>query len=130
MIQAQILSMLRAADGRSGCPRYPCSVPGSTSIEDFLPALERAVRHAVPKPLALVLNYPSNPTAQVVDLDFYAAVVDFCKRQGIWILSDLAYAEIYFDGVGWVRLRTTLRSQYVRFRLRGTDLPDPQVRRK
>jgi alanine-synthesizing transaminase len=57
------------------------------------------VRHTVPKPLALVLNYPSNPTAQVVDLDFYAAVVDFCKREGIWILSDLAYAEIYFDGV-------------------------------
>ena len=74
-------------------------VPGSTSIEEFLPALERAVQHAVPKPLALVLNYPSNPTAQVVDLDFYAAIVDFCKRQGIWILSDLAYAEIYFDGV-------------------------------
>ncbi len=74
-------------------------VPGSTSIDEFLPALERAVRHAVPKPLALVLNYPSNPTAQVVDLDFYAAIVDFCKRQGIWILSDLAYAEIYFDGV-------------------------------
>src|SRR5260221_7746469 len=74
------------------------AVPGSTSLGEFLPALERAVQHAVPKPLALVLNYPSNPTAQVVDLAFYAAVVDFCKRQGIWILSDLAYAEIYFDG--------------------------------
>ena len=55
-------------------------VPGSTSLEEFLPALERAVRHTVPKPIALVLNYPSNPTAQVVDLDFYAAIVDFCKR--------------------------------------------------
>ena len=74
-------------------------VPGSTSLAEFLPALERAVKHAVPKPIALVLNYPSNPTAQVVDLDFYSAIVDFCKRQGIWILSDLAYAEIYFDGV-------------------------------
>jgi alanine-synthesizing transaminase len=74
-------------------------VPGSTSLEEFLPALERAVRHTVPKPIALVLNYPSNPTAQVVDLDFYGAIVDFCKRQGIWILSDLAYAEIYFDDV-------------------------------
>src|SRR6201990_1200180 len=73
-------------------------VPGAHSTTDFLAALERAVRHTVPKPIALVLNYPSNPTAQVVDLDFYAAVVDFCKRQGIWILSDLAYAEIYFDG--------------------------------
>src|SRR5262249_38388453 len=65
---------------------------------DFLPARERAVRNTVPKPIALVLNYPSNPTAQVVDLDFYGAVVDFCKRHHIWILSDLAYAEIYFDG--------------------------------
>src|SRR6266481_189715 len=74
------------------------AVPGSTSLREFLPALERAVQHAVPKPLALVLNYPSNPTAQVVDLEFYAAIVDFCKRHDIWILSDLAYAEIYFDG--------------------------------
>jgi alanine-synthesizing transaminase len=74
-------------------------VPGATSLAEFLPALERAVRYAVPKPIALVLNYPSNPTAQVVDLDFYAAIVEFCKREGIWILSDLAYAEIYFDGI-------------------------------
>ena len=73
-------------------------IPGAHSTAEFMASLERAVRHTVPKPIALVLNYPSNPTAQVVDLDFYAAVVDFCKRQGIWILSDLAYAEIYFDG--------------------------------
>ena len=73
-------------------------VPGSTSLAEFLPALERAVRHTVPKPIALVLNYPSNPTAQVVDLDFYSAIVEFCRRHNIWILSDLAYAEIYFDG--------------------------------
>src|SRR6516165_5887855 len=73
-------------------------VPGSTSLAEFLPALERAVRHTVPKPIALVLNYPSNPTAQVVHLDFYSAIVEFCRRQNIWILSDLAYAEIYFDG--------------------------------
>src|ERR1700744_311626 len=74
-------------------------VPGAHSTDEFLAALDRAVRHTVPKPIALVLNYPSNPTAQVVDLDFYGAVVDFCKRQSIWILSDLAYAEIYFDDV-------------------------------
>jgi alanine-synthesizing transaminase len=73
------------------------AVPGQISIDDFMPALDRAVRHSVPKPLALVLNYPSNPTAQVVDLDFYEAVVDYCRRAGVWILSDLAYAEIYFD---------------------------------
>lgn len=71
-------------------------VPGQTAIDEFMPALDRAVRHSVPKPLALVLNYPSNPTAQVVDLDFYRPVVDYCRKAGIWILSDLAYAEIYF----------------------------------
>jgi len=73
-------------------------MPVSISTSEFLAALERAVQHTVPKPIALVLNYPSNPTAQVVDLDFYRAVVEFCKRQSIWVLSDLAYAEIYFDG--------------------------------
>src|SRR5947209_1936109 len=70
-------------------------VPGAHSTAEFMASLERSVRHTVPKPLALVLNYPSNPTAQVVDLDFYGAIVDFCKRHSIWILSDLAYAEIY-----------------------------------
>jgi alanine-synthesizing transaminase len=65
---------------------------------DLRSELERAVRHSVPPPLALVLNFPSNPTAQVVGLDFYKEVVDFCKEQGIYILSDLAYAEVYFDG--------------------------------
>lgn len=63
----------------------------------FMEALERAVIHSVPKPTALVLNFPNNPTAQLVDLDFYAQVVDFCRHHEIWILSDLAYAEIYFD---------------------------------
>jgi len=64
---------------------------------DMMQELERAVAHSVPKPLAVVLNFPSNPTAQVVGLDFYEQVVAFCREQGIWILSDLAYAEIYFD---------------------------------
>ena len=67
--------------------------------EDFLRLLDRAVRHSVPKPLALVLCYPANPTAEVVDLDFYREVVAFCRQQGIWIISDLAYAEIYFDDI-------------------------------
>lgn len=65
--------------------------------EDFFANLKRAVKHAVPTPLALVLCFPSNPTAQVVGLDFYAEIVDFCRFHGIWILSDLAYSEIYFD---------------------------------
>lgn len=64
---------------------------------DLMVELERAVAHSVPPPLALVLNFPSNPTAQVVGLDFYQKVVDFCREHGIYILSDLAYAEIYFD---------------------------------
>ncbi len=64
---------------------------------DFMAALKRAAKHSVPSPLALVLNFPSNPTAQVVDLDFYREIVDFCRHAGIYILSDLAYAEIYFD---------------------------------
>jgi alanine-synthesizing transaminase len=65
---------------------------------DFMEQLERAVRHSVPKPLALVLNYPSNPTAEVVDLDFYGAVIEFCRRHEIYVISDIAYAEVYFDG--------------------------------
>ena len=63
----------------------------------FLEALERAVLYTQPKPVALILNYPSNPTAMVASLDFYGQVVEFCRRHEIWILSDLAYAEIYFD---------------------------------
>jgi alanine-synthesizing transaminase len=64
----------------------------------FIPALERGVKHSIPKPLALILNYPSNPTALVASLDFYKDVVAFAKKNDIIILSDLAYAEIYFDG--------------------------------
>src|ERR1700755_814974 len=58
-------------------------IPGAHSTEAVLAALDQAVRHTLPKPIALVLNYPSNPTAQVVDLDFYGAIVDFCKRHSI-----------------------------------------------
>jgi alanine-synthesizing transaminase len=65
---------------------------------DFLAELKKAVQHSIPAPLAVVLNFPANPTAQSVDLDFYGEVVDFCRHQGIFVLSDLAYAEIFFDG--------------------------------
>jgi alanine-synthesizing transaminase len=70
----------------------PCE-PGP----DFFHALERAVIHSTPKPIALVLCYPSNPTAVVADLDFYRDVVAFAKKHDLIVLSDLAYAEIYFD---------------------------------
>src|ERR1700720_509201 len=63
---------------------------------DFLGELSKAVQHSVPAPLAIVLNFPANPTAQTVDLDFYGEVVEFCRHHGIYVLSDLAYAEIYF----------------------------------
>ncbi len=66
--------------------------------ETFFLALDRAVRHSVPKPTAVVINFPNNPTAEVVDLAFYEQVVDFCHFHGIYVLSDLAYAEVYFDG--------------------------------
>lgn len=65
--------------------------------EEFMESLERAVRFTLPPPLALVVNYPANPTAQVADLAFYERVVDFCREHGMWLLSDLAYSEIYFD---------------------------------
>ncbi len=72
------------------------SLPMTPDV-DLMDQLERSVRHSVPKPTAVVLNYPSNPTAEVVDLDFYRPIVDFCRQHEIYILSDLAYAEIYFD---------------------------------
>ena len=73
------------------------SVPIGPGV-DFLKELKQAVEQTSPTPIALVLNFPANPTAQVVDLDFYGEMVSFCKSRGIFLLSDLAYAEIYFDG--------------------------------
>jgi alanine-synthesizing transaminase len=72
------------------------SVPAEASA-DYFHALERAVIHSIPKPLAIVVCYPSNPTAHVADLDFYKDLVAFAKKHGLFILSDLAYAEVYFD---------------------------------
>jgi alanine-synthesizing transaminase len=69
------------------------------SEADLLAALERAVRHSVPKPLALVLCFPANPTARTCGLDFYRQVVEFAKRHSIYVISDLAYSELYFDGI-------------------------------
>ncbi len=72
------------------------SVPAEPTPAMF-PALERAIMHSVPKPIALVVCYPSNPTAFVADLDFYKDLVAFAKKHEIILLSDLAYAEVYFD---------------------------------
>ncbi|MBI5137461.1 MAG: alanine transaminase [Nitrospirae bacterium] len=65
---------------------------------DYFEELNKAFRDCWPKPKALVVNYPSNPTAQVVDLPFYERVVEFAKENQILVVSDLAYAEITFDG--------------------------------
>jgi alanine-synthesizing transaminase len=72
-------------------------LPARTDSQ-FMTSLDKAVRHSVPKPSALVLNYPANPTAVVADLDFYKEVVGFAKKHDLIVLSDLAYAEIYFEG--------------------------------
>jgi alanine-synthesizing transaminase len=71
-------------------------LPAKTD-SSFMTSLDKAVRRSVPKPSVLVLNYPANPTAVVADLDFYAEVVAFAKKHDLIVLSDLAYAEIYFD---------------------------------
>ena len=72
-------------------------VPAEPNVE-FFHALERAVIHSVPKPIAVILCYPSNPTANVADLEFYRDVVAFAKKHDVFVLSDLAYSEIYFEG--------------------------------
>ena len=72
------------------------SVPADPTPE-FFTALERAVIHSIPKPLAVVVCYPSNPTAMIANLDFYKDLVAFAKKHEIFILSDLAYSEVYFD---------------------------------
>ena len=66
--------------------------------DDFLVAIDRAVRYSIPKPIAIILNYPANPTAFEADLDFYREIVAFARKHEIVVLSDLAYAEIFFDG--------------------------------
>jgi alanine-synthesizing transaminase len=66
--------------------------------EDMLRAIDQAVRHSVPKPTAVIVNFPSNPTAYMADLDFYKELVAVAKKNEIFIISDLAYSEIYFDG--------------------------------
>ncbi len=66
--------------------------------ETFLEELENAIRNSYPKPKMLVLNFPSNPTGHCVELDFFEKVVAICKEAGIWLVHDLAYADLCFDG--------------------------------
>jgi alanine-synthesizing transaminase len=69
----------------------------ATSPEEFLTRAGTAIRHSQPSPLAIVVNYPSNPTAQVVDVEFYREIVALAKKHEMWVLSDCAYADTYFD---------------------------------
>jgi alanine-synthesizing transaminase len=72
------------------------SVPSEPGAE-FFRAVERAIVHSIPPPLAVIVCYPVNPTAYVADLDFYRELIPFAKKHGLFVLSDLAYAEVYFD---------------------------------
>lgn len=67
------------------------------SPEEYLSGISRAVRHSVPPPSVLIVSYPSNPTAQWVDLDFYKDVIALAKKHDLLVLSDIAYSEIYFE---------------------------------
>ncbi len=92
------------------CPSYPIHIygpviAGATVKEvplipgvDFFAELEKAIHQSMPKPKMLILNFPANPTAQCVELDFFSRVVDLARAYGIYIVHDLAYADICFDG--------------------------------
>ncbi|HEV2277857.1 MAG TPA: alanine transaminase [Acidobacteriaceae bacterium] len=91
-------------------PSYPIHIYGpviagssirSVPIHDsnaFLAELETAIPLMVPRPKMLILNFPANPTTECVDLSFFERVVALCRQHGIWIVHDLAYADIVFDG--------------------------------
>jgi alanine-synthesizing transaminase len=68
------------------------------SPEEYLSGVSRAVRDAAPAPSVLIVSYPSNPTAQTVDLDFYKDVIVLAKKHDMLVISDIAYSEIWFDG--------------------------------
>ena len=65
---------------------------------DFFAELEKSVKDSWPKPKMLVLNFPGNPTTQCVELDFFERIVEFAREHQIWVIHDLAYGEICFDG--------------------------------
>lgn len=74
--------------------RHVPLVPGV----DFFAELHRAIQDSWPRPKMLILNFPANPTTQCVELDFFERVVEICREQHIWLVHDLAYADIVFDG--------------------------------
>jgi alanine-synthesizing transaminase len=91
-------------------PSYPIHIYGPviaganiiqvpiTPDGNFLEALEEKIRGTIPKPKMLIINFPSNPTAQCVELGFFERIIALAKEYGIWVVHDLAYADICFDG--------------------------------
>lgn len=91
-------------------PSYPIHIYGpviaganirSMAIDDtdsFLAQLKQTIPLMYPKPKMLILNFPANPTTQCVDLAFFESIVELCRRHSIWLVHDLAYADIVFDG--------------------------------
>jgi alanine-synthesizing transaminase len=65
---------------------------------DFFGELEKAIKDSWPKPKMLILNFPGNPTTECVELSFFEKVVEICREHKIWVIHDLAYADIAFDG--------------------------------
>ncbi len=72
-------------------------VPIGSGI-DFFGELEKSIRDCMPKPKLLLLNFPSNPTTECVELGFFEKVIEVARKHGIWVVQDLAYADIVFDG--------------------------------
>jgi alanine-synthesizing transaminase len=91
-------------------PSYPIHIYGPviagadirqvplTPDVDFFAELERTIKLSVPKPKMLIINFPANPTAQCVELPFFEKIIALAKEYGIWVVHDLAYADICFDG--------------------------------
>ena len=84
---------------------YGCVIAGAEVIyvplseeTDFFDELEKAIQGAWPKPKLIILNFPANPTTQCVELEFFERVVDIAKEHNIWVINDIAYGEITFDG--------------------------------
>ena len=70
----------------------------TTPDEHYFEMLDNAMRHTVPRPTVLITNFPSNPTAETVDIHFYERLVGWARENKVWVLSDLAYSELYYDG--------------------------------
>ncbi len=73
------------------------SVPINSSTDDFLAHIQDVIPRMTPRPKVLIVNFPSNPTTQCVDLQFFEKLVALCREYGVWLVHDLAYADIAFD---------------------------------